>query len=356
MRVHVDAWDPGYGRSFEADEGSGPNAATSAPVNAGVERPATAWRPLTPPGNVRAPRQVLLVDGVRRIDAQIWVEDDAGEARPGLCASYAAGAVRCDLGVGAAVLVVSRVEHGLFVPGPEVEPLRAHARAVYRPHAVRSDEPRVVEQALQQRMFELEAAVSDAARTTTKATGAPSTGGRAAGNTATGDPATGDAAAAELAAGDDLLVVDGPLRGRGGLPRALGYAKTHQKQYLEPALARVVTALAPGQRTPLFLLGGRWHRYSWYLRLPGPVGAPWSGVVRLECPADWPLPDAVRYADVSAVTLPRFASTPYKDPRAPQNLVPIAGLERRLRALLGDPRLLLRGLRSAAARLAAVPG
>jgi hypothetical protein len=55
------------------------------------------------------------------------------------------------------------------------------------------------------------------------------------------------------------------------------------------------------------------------------------------------------------VTLPRFASTPYKDPRAPQNLVPIAGLERRLRGMLGDARLLYRTLTVASRRPALVP-
>lgn len=334
MRVHIDAWDPAYGRSFDADDGggpggAGPNTNANAKVEAGVERPAESWSPLTPPGNVRAPRRVLLVDGVRRIDAQVWVEDDTGEARPGLCASYAAGAVRCDLRAGVAVLASRRIGHGVFAPGPSVAPLHAHARAVYHPYPVESDQPRVVEQALQQRMFELEAKVSEEAR---------------AGEDAPADPDDPDDPA-------DLLVVDGPLRGRGALPRALGYAKTHAVRYLDPSLNRVVNALAPGQRTPLFLLEGK-GLYSWYLRLPGPAGAPWSGVVRLECPTRWPLPTATRYADISAVTLPRFASTAYKDPRAPQNLVPIAGLERRLRALLGDPRLLLRGLRTAAARLA----
>ena len=48
-------------------------------------------------------------------------------------------------------------------------------------------------------------------------------------------------------------------------------------------------------------------------------------------------------------TLPRFASAPHKDPRAPQNLYPISGLERVLRRRLGDPLLILRALRSAAA-------
>ena len=46
-------------------------------------------------------------------------------------------------------------------------------------------------------------------------------------------------------------------------------------------------------------------------------------------------------------TLPRFASQEHKDPRAPQNLYPIAGLERALRRRLGDARLLYRSLREA---------
>jgi hypothetical protein len=38
----------------------------------------------------------------------------------------------------------------------------------------------------------------------------------------------------------------------------------------------------------------------------------------------------------------------FKDSRAPQNLFPIAGLERALRRRLGDPGLLYRALRTAA--------
>jgi hypothetical protein len=149
---------------------------------------------------------------------------------------------------------------------------------------------------------------------------------------------------------DDLLVVDGPLRGRQHLPRAIGYVKTHRVEYLTTELTAVVTRLAPGERTPVFHVGTSWHRYAWYLRLPTTSRAPWSGVVRIECAAELPVDTAVALADRSAVTLPRFASTPYKDPRAPQNLVPIAGLERRLRAMLGDARLLSRTLTIAAAR------
>ena len=57
---------------------------------------------------------------------------------------------------------------------------------------------------------------------------------------------------------------------------------------------------------------------------------------------------STRLAGLSQRCLGRFASAAYKDSRAPQNLYPIAGLERELRRRLGDPRLLYRALREAA--------
>jgi hypothetical protein len=149
--------------------------------------------------------------------------------------------------------------------------------------------------------------------------------------------------------GRDLLVVDGPLRNRRHLQRTIGYVKTQQKQYLPAALTAVVTALRPGQRTPVFHLGTVWGGWSWYVRLPGGSGAPWSGIVRVECSPDLTPAQAIELAEISGATLPRFASSAYKDPRAPQNLVPIAGLERRLRGLLGDARVLHRALTLATA-------
>ena len=147
---------------------------------------------------------------------------------------------------------------------------------------------------------------------------------------------------------DDLLIVDGPLRGRTHLDRTVGYIKTHHASYLPRRQAAVVGALATGQRTPVFTMGTSWRRNSWYLRLPGTPGVPWSGVVRLECSPDLPAAAAARLADLTARLLPPLASVPHKDPRAPQNLVPIGGLERELRRRLGDQQLLYRALRSAA--------
>jgi hypothetical protein len=89
-----------------------------------------------------------------------------------------------------------------------------------------------------------------------------------------------------------------------------------------------------------------------YLQLPGSPGVPWSGVVRLECSAELPPADVTGLADLTARLLPPLASTPHKDPRAPQNLVPIGGLERELRHRLGDQQLLYRALRVAATSVA----
>lgn len=146
------------------------------------------------------------------------------------------------------------------------------------------------------------------------------------------------------------LIPASALAKPGVLPRTVALIKSHQVTYLPRDLNRLVGRLAPGERTPLFLLGTTWDRFTWYLRLPGGAGAPWAGVVRLECSADLPADQAIQVANLAQVSLPRFASESFREPRAPQNLYPIGGLERELRHRLGDPGLLRRELQVAAVR------
>lgn len=320
-RLYVDAWDPAYGTGFGAEDGRGPSAESTAQTIVDLEVMADSWRPLDPPADRRTPHTVLLVDGVRRIDARVWSEEPDGPTHPGIAASYAAGVVRCDLRYGNAEVVRWGVQRGLFTPSPAAVDITA-GTCTYAVHRTESGEPAKLVGAVQARLRQLEIEVSAAAR------------------------ADGDNE-------DDLLVVDGPLQSRGGLPRSLGYIKTHQKLYLPSELTSVVTSLRAGQRTPVFALGTTWRQHSWYLRLPAPAGSPWTGIVRVECSADLSVNQTIALADLSAITLPRLASRPYKDPRAPQNLVPIAGLEKRLRGLLGDARFLHRTLLGAAARTVA---
>jgi hypothetical protein len=249
----------------------------------------------------------------------LWTAEEDGTSYAGLAASYAAGVVRCDLARGAAELVGARVGRGLFTASPSAGDVQAGS-VRYEVHRIMgTGEASKLPAAVQGPLTALEIDISAVARD----------GG---------------------SDGADLLVVDGPLRNRRQLPRTIGYVKTQQKQYLPAALTAVVTALRPAQRTPVFHLGTVWGGWSWYLRLPGSSGAPWSGIVRVECSPDLTPEQAIELADVSGATLPRFASSAYKDPRAPQNLVPIAGLERRLRGLLGDARVLHRALTLATAR------
>jgi hypothetical protein len=317
MRLDVDGWDPGYGTSF--DGGDGPASQSSAELVADVEVPVPDWRPIPKREDLDMPSTVLLVDGVRRIDAGVWVTGDDGVPHRGLAASYAAGVVRCDLERGVAGVAGAQVRRGLFTSSPTASDVMV-GLVRYTAYQMGRDDQATLIGGLQAQLAALEAAVSGESRSD-----------------------------------DDLLVVDGPLRGRQHLPRAVGYIKTHRVEYLPAELTAVVTRLAAGERTPVVGVGTSWHRYAWYLRLPTTSRAPWAGVVRVECAAELSVADAVALADRSAVTLPRFASSSYKDPRAPQNLVPIAGLERRLRSMLGDARLLYRTLTLAARTVIGAP-
>jgi hypothetical protein len=310
MKFAVEAWASEYGSAMED---AGALATPESPPDVNVEVPAERWAPRRPPPGPPADA-VLFTDGVRRIDARVWIDDGDGGARLGVCASYAAGIVRTE-GPRAWVTAID-VQRGLFTAASGAETVTTrHGR--YTVRAAAAEGPDQLALAVQQRMGELEVELALASQACT---------------------GTGE-----------LIVVDGPLRGRQQVDNAIGYVKTHHVAYLPPLVEGVVGLLSAGERTPLFLTTTSWSRYSWYLRLPGPIGHPWAGVVRCEASADLEPAAAVALADLATSTLPRFASQGHKDPRAPQNLYPIAGLERALRHRLGDPQLLYRALRLAAA-------
>jgi hypothetical protein len=390
MQFSVDAWDPSYGTSV-AD---GDLPASSARIDLGVEVPVPAWHPMAMPGArgrlVGAPSTVLFVDGVRRVEARAWIHDltdDGGPATtaaPAICASYASGVVCCC--TRGAHLLAAHVRRGLFTTAGHADDVTT-AAGRYQVFKAAKNSPEGLTLAVQNALLALEVLTAAQARTGLAAHeltqtvddpeaaqgdqfddlatpadvpavrfwpgpaagGQPAVGSEpAAGRPAGQKPPGGPDAVPPAGHGDDLLVLDGPLRGRAHLPRTLGFIKTHHSQYLPAAQHAVVGSLGPGERTPVFLMGTNWDRFSWYLRLPSAPGAPWAGVARVECGAGLAPGEAVALADLSQVTLPRFASREYKDGRAPQNLYPIAGLERSLRRRLGDPTFLYRSLRRAA--------
>lgn len=298
MRFTVEAWDSDYGAPTEAEL-----ADASENVDASVELRPEEWRPLLP--EVDSVEDILFVDGVRRVDASLWIDQPPDFPGFALAATYAAGAVRCN---GRATIEETEVERGLFTSAPASDV--PTAVGTYAVKATKGTTPEELWLGIQQRMGSLEASVT------------------------------------RRAGGAELLVVDGPLSHARDLDNAVGYIKTQKVQYLPLELRQVLTALPAGYRTPLFLTTTSWSRYSWYLRLANHAG-PAGGLVRCEIDADLPVADAARVATRVSATLPRYASARHKDPRAPQNLYPIGGLERELRRRLGDKELSMRALRRA---------
>ena len=326
MRISVESWGPDYGGELEL----GPQEATVETVDVSCEgRP---WEPVAascPEGLAEAP--LAFVDGTRRMDARLFMMNGGPSPIPGVAGSVGVGAVVCDP-IGhpdrngnwytrrRAEIVECRITRYLAMgegtklslpagPGLEFEAM---------PHPARE-------------LDQLADAIHDRMRT----------------NEAD--------LAAEIAKDGRLVFLDGPLaKMRPGPARVVAYIKSHNRRYLAPTEEEILGQLGCGERTPLFAFGEPRPRYSWYLRLCAldETQHSWHGLVRCEVPAAVSRDVAVELADASAAVLPRFASLPHWDPRAPQNLVPVAGLEKRMRHLLGDKVLVNRKIRDAARRLA----
>ena len=305
--LRADPWAPDYGMGFEArlDEPY-PEADAevetsdwSAPIRPAAERSAGVW----------------FVDGVRRVDLRLLADD--GDVRaPGLFGTFAVGSVRCD---GRASFGEARVERRVITAGGIVPPasrVRAGAAVLrFEPECAASLDPDAPLERLQGLMRDAE----------------------------------NQMAAHLVAEGAPLVVVDGPLRLGDPVEGPLvGAVKRFVRRYLEPARERLLGTLAPGERTPLFALLDKERKmrvYSWYSRVASLVG-PWhdhAGVMRCEVRASVGFDGAVAMADRVSAMLPAFAGRP-ADPRTPQNLVPIAGLETWLRHRMGDARMVRRAL------------
>lgn len=303
-RIFVEGWAPEYGAPLDPDEALAPAEGS---VDETVET--VDWTPRA--GADDGVARLAFVDGVRRVDARLVLEDPVVGPVPGICGTFAVGAVAWDRRAPQAEVVHERVERWAVLAGGRAEvfpPVGLHPP--YATMATPDHDPDGLIRALHSAM-----------------------------RTAEGQVAT--ALAAEC-----FVIADGPLNELAPQP-AVGYVKTHRVTYLSPERNAVVGRLAPGERTPLFTIGD-YRRYSWYVRLaPVPGGHSWSGIVRCEVAASLPLAEVRTLADRTAALLPIVASEPHVDPRAPQNLVPIGALERQLRHRMGDPGLVLRALREA---------
>ena len=281
---------------------------TTEPVDASVEVPETRWAPIPSTGPVFD--ELAFIDGVPRKEANVWVTAEDGTERAGVCAAVAAGAAVIS-GKTHSVQSV-RVHRGLYTtPGPET----GIATDAGEYELVECTDPgEGFAKHINDKMADIERLVT-------------------------------------VPASVDLIVYDGPLRARPD-PKGVGYTKTMVRRYLPEDLHNMLRHLDAGDRTPMFRIGeppDAYCRWAWYLRLPGDRPHRLACLVRCEMPARTiSASDAAHRASRVTTTLMRYASDPGVEERAPQNLYPIAALERELRNYLGDEHLLKMSLLAAA--------
>ena len=314
-RLYVEDWSPEYGAPFESDADSLPSEEI---VDTSVEVRG-AWEPL--PGRDDGVRRVAFVDGVQRIEGSLRYED-ADRAVAGIATVYAVGATLWDRDARASTVRDIRVERLAIFGGGERPAFPEIPGLHYAVEAVEGTDVAALRSTLDTRRGQAETALL---RT--------------------------------LVEDGCFVVADGRLHDLGPHD-VVGYIKSHHRGYLAAPESRVIGALHAGERTPVFLIpghtvnlggGGRqFARYSWYVRLMDIAhGHSWSGIARVEAPEAIGVERARALADRTAALLPLAAMPLYLDARAPQNLVPIAALEKELRRWLGDDGLVRRALRAA---------
>lgn len=317
--VRIDPWAVEYGGetpaelSAEAGEGDAPE------LELDVERPAMDWGPVTPPA-IERPVPLLFLDGIRRIEARLVVSRE-GRTVHGALGTYGVGVVAC--GEGRARFVEERFGRVILFGSGELPPAPVvlDPSLVYAPRSVADSDPDAPLRGLHAEMRAVE----------------------------------GQVARAHAAVAANLVIADGPLHP--GEPTAgpiVGFVKRLFELYLPPEQLPVLRALRLGTRTPLFRIVSRglFSRYSWFLRIGPrlPFESDYTGLVRLEVADTVGRHAAIALADLTGAVLPRYVPSRSRDPRAPQNLVPIGALENHLRRGLGDARLIHRRLATRLAR------
>lgn len=314
--VRIDPWAVEYGAETPTDFQAGDEAVD---LDLAIERPADAWAPLRPAAGAPVP-DLAVVDGVRRMEARLVISR-GGQVLHGALGAYGVGVVHC---AGGRASFGEEVIGRLLIFGSgemPPSPVAISPGLVYQPHSAADSDPDAPLRGLHHEMRVAE-----------------------------------ELLARRLAEDERLLVLaDGPLNIGNRTPgRVVGFVKRLFKLYLGAEHLPVLRALAPGTRTPVFLIrsAGRFARYSWFTRLADrlAVESEMTGLVRLEVSEGVGAADAIRLADLTTTLLPRFVPPRSRDPRAPQNLVPIGALEQHLRRGLGDARLIHRRLATLLAR------
>jgi hypothetical protein len=310
--VQLDPWAVEYGS--ETPGAASPDDDAGADVDVDVETIGSRWAPVGAPSTaLGAP--VVFVDGVRRIEARLVITN-ADTIVHGAISTYGVGAVHT--GEGRASFGNVHIDR-LLIFGGGILPAASVTLGPglhYRPTSVADHD---VDAPIRGLHHEMRVAEQEVAET--------------------------------LAEPGTIVIADGPLNiTRPGPHPVLGFVKRLFELYVPSEQLSVIRSLPTGSRSPVFLIrsAARFARYSWFVRLGAPlrVESEFTGIVRLEVAEACGVQRAIALANAVTGWLPRFVPTRTRDPRAPQNLIPIGALEHHLRHEMGDVRIIKRRLAS----------
>jgi uncharacterized protein len=306
IRLFLDPWPPDYDSAVQIDEGDD----QIPEVDVKIEAP--EWKAIQY-DSVKSRFLMCFVDGVRRVEARV-ISQDVDQIIYGLFGSAGVGTVLCRNGLAEMDLLCVRRYLIIGHQKERSETLSIGSTSLsFEGFPIATNTPIEALAALQNLMRTAEAELGQS-----------------------------------LLSDDSCVFVDGPLTYYSMAKQALvGIVKRIHRLYVPRECVPLLAELRTGERTPLFLIrDNKLNRYSCFLRLSQPQRTehPLAGLVRLEVRAAVDLTRIISLINYAAYELPRFASSPIRDPRAPQNLVPIGALEEELKRRLGDPILIRRAI------------
>lgn len=309
VRLRLDPWPGDYEGAYQIEEFE-----EVSPEEINIAAETGEWSAVNP-DPIERPEQLFFVDGVRRIEARVIGEDDSGQQVHGLFGSIASGGVLASRSQ--ATFEDIRVRRYIVLGcAQSTEPIKfriGNSDLYFEPYSVIDITPTGPVLGIQQLMRLEEASVAET-----------------------------------NSEGSACVFADGPLTYLTTVnQRTVGIIKRLFRAYIPASNFALVRRLAVGERTPLFaIIDGKHDRYSWYMRVANrrAMDHDVAGVLRLEVRTGVGLETAIELANLSATCLPAFAADSTRDPRAPQNLLPVGSLEQELRHRLGDSFTVRRGI------------
>jgi hypothetical protein len=305
--LRLDPWPAQYDSAIQIESVA---IADSGDVDSTLET--MDWKEIRPEAEDFYP-DLYFVDGVRRVEAWVLTDTDQGIVH-GMFGSTAVGCVHCD-------------RRTAVVDGVSVRRLLILGRGLQQSEVIRIGNSEIVFEAL-----------SVASNSPVELLGELQNQMR-----------TAEANLAEtLVSKGAGVFADGPLTYFSAARQEIvGVIKRIYMPYLSAPKFSLVSLLSSGGRTPVFaIVDGKNDRYSWFQRLAQgrEIDHSLAGILRLEVRAAVGLQRTIEIANFSAAHLPRFASSSVREPRAPQNLVPVGALEAELRRRLGDALTIQRAI------------